>query len=86
LAIERVNSNNDAHIQAIANRSVITEETTHNEPFEVTADATPRPALSRLPINKGALTPLALCVSAQSANQAAHHCDLGCAEEAPHPH
>jgi glycerol dehydrogenase len=40
LAIERVNSNNDAHIQAIANRSVITEETTHNEPFEVTADAT----------------------------------------------
>ena len=35
----RVNANSNAHIQAIANRSVIAEETIHIEPVEITTNA-----------------------------------------------
>jgi len=35
----RVNANSNAHFQAIANRSVIAEETIHIEPVEITTNA-----------------------------------------------
>ena len=39
LAQLAVNANSDEDIHSIAERAVMAEETIHNEPFEITADA-----------------------------------------------